>query len=274
MTTRMIRLLIALAATAAFLIPTSIRPPASAAGDDGKGLDGRPLTPAGKLVMDATTRQPAVGALPVGFVRSPDSSGPAGGGRYLIAINSGFGVDFSTPNHPRQSLAVIDLNARPEPAVVQNVYFASPQSANVGMALDPTADAEGSYRLYVSGGFENKIWLFHLRLGARPPLQPSTVGASGKIEAESIDVNGFASRAPSPNYNNGAAPVYPTGLGISPNGREIFVANNLADSLGIIKDPENERVLARVDLRTENAENVYPYGVTALPGSSGAAEKV
>src|SRR5262249_14629382 len=40
------------------------------------------------------------------------------------------------------------------------------------------------------------------------------------------------------------------------------------------KDPENERVLARVDLRTENAENVYPYGVTALPGSSGAAEKV
>src|SRR5262249_29976002 len=115
---------------------------------------------------------------------------------------------------------------------------------------------------------------FHLRPGARPPLQPSAVGPSGKIEAESIDVNGFASRAPSPNYNNGVAPVYPTGLAISPNGREIFVANNLADSLGIIKDPENERALARVDLRTENAENVYPYGVAALPGSNGGAEKV
>src|SRR5262249_34169098 len=96
-----------------------------------------------------------------------------------------------------------------------------------------------------------------------------------KLEAESIDVNGFASRAPSPNYNNGSAPVYPTGLAISPNGREIFVANNLADSLGIIKEPDNERVLARVDLRSGNdSENVYPYGVTVLPNSSGAAAKV
>src|SRR5262249_27637446 len=115
---------------------------------------------------------------------------------------------------------------------------------------------------------------FHLRPGARPPLQPSAVGPSGKIEAESIDVSGFASRAPSPNYNNGAAPVYPTGLAISANGREIYVANNLADSLGIIKEPENERILARVDLRAENAENVYPYGVTVLPNSNGGAEKV
>src|SRR5262249_11733772 len=226
MATRIIRLLIALAIVAAFLIPTGILPVASTAGDEARGLDGRPLTPAGKLVMDATTRQPAVGALPVGFGRSPDTGGPAGGGRYLIAINSGFGVDFNTPNHPRQSLAVIDLNARPEPLVVQNVYFTAPQSANVGIGFYPVADGDGAYRLYVSGGFENKIWLFHLRPGARPPLQPSAVGASGRIEAESIDVNGFASRAPSPNYNNGVAPVYPTGLAISPNGREIFVANN------------------------------------------------
>src|SRR5262249_43532707 len=127
MAARIIRILIALAVVVAFLIPAGIRPAASTGGDEGRGLDGRPLTPAGRLVMDATTRQPAVGALPVGFARSPDNGGPAGGGRYLITINSGFGVDFSTPNHPRQSLAVIDLNARPEPTVVQNVYFTSPQ---------------------------------------------------------------------------------------------------------------------------------------------------
>src|SRR5215467_3591784 len=255
MSNRLTHIGIVLAVVIAFLGSAVIRQDASTAADQATGLDGRPLTPAGKLVLDATTRQPAVGALPVGFARSPDHDGPSGAGRYLISINSGFGVDFSTPNHPRQSLAVIDLNAKPEPVVVENVYFASPQSANVGIAFDPAVDPDGGYRLYVSGGFENKIWLFHLRPGDRQPLQPSAAGATGKIEAESIDVNGFASRAPSRTYNNAAAPVYPTGLAISPNGREIFVANNLADSLGIVKEPENERTLARVDLRTENAEN-------------------
>jgi YVTN family beta-propeller protein len=275
MSNRITHALIVLAIVIAFLVSAGIRLAASIATDQATGLDGRPLTPAGKLVLDATTRQPAVGALPVGFARSPDHGGPSGGGRYLTTINSGFGVDFSTPNHPRQSLAVIDLNARPEPVVVENVYFASPQSANVGIAFDPTPDSDGAYRLYVSGGVENKIWLFHLRPGARQPLQPATAGASGKIEAESIDINGFASRAPSPGYNNGAAPIYPAGLGISPNGRELFVANNLADSLGIIKGPENERMLVRVDLRADgDKENVYPYGVTVLPNSSGGAEKV
>ena len=275
MSNRINHVVIVFAVVVAFLVSAGIRLDASTGPDQATGLDGRSLTPAGKLVLDATTKQPAVGALPVGFTRSPDHSGPSGGGRYLITINSGFGVDFSTPNHPRQSLAVIDLNAKPEPAVVENVYFASPQSANVGIAFDPTADPDGAYRLYVSGGFENKIWLFHLRPGARQPLQPSAPGATGKIEAESIDVNGFASRAPSPNYNNSAAPVYPTGLAISPNGRELFVANNLADSLGIVREPENERTLARVDLRADiDKENVYPYGVVVLPNSNGGAEKV
>ncbi|MDQ3908532.1 MAG: hypothetical protein M3268_09330, partial [Acidobacteriota bacterium] len=38
--------------------------------------EGRPITPAGDLVMDLTTRQPAVGALAVDLVRSPDGEGP------------------------------------------------------------------------------------------------------------------------------------------------------------------------------------------------------
>src|SRR5256885_968293 len=53
--------------------------------------EGRSITPAGELLIDATTRQPAVGALTVDFVRSPDASGPGGGGRYLVAVNSGHG---------------------------------------------------------------------------------------------------------------------------------------------------------------------------------------
>src|SRR5207302_255606 len=84
-----------------------------------------------------------------------------GQGRYLLVVNSGFGVQFSDDtNRAQQSIAVIDLNATPEPRVTQNVYFPTPQSANVGLAFAPVASAERSFAMYVSGGFENKAWIF------------------------------------------------------------------------------------------------------------------
>ncbi|HJS24275.1 MAG TPA: hypothetical protein VJ751_07975, partial [Pyrinomonadaceae bacterium] len=124
---------------------------------DGPASQGRPITPAGSLVQDLTTRQAAVGALPVDFVRSPDKLGPGGEGRYLIAVNSGYGLQFNAgANRGQQSLGVIDLNAKPAAAVVQNVYFPSPQSVNVGVVFSPVPNEDGSHALYVSGGFENK----------------------------------------------------------------------------------------------------------------------
>ncbi len=47
------------------------------------------IGPAGVFVLDTATGKPAVGSLPVDFVRSPDHDGPDGAGRYLLAINSG-----------------------------------------------------------------------------------------------------------------------------------------------------------------------------------------
>src|SRR5690349_24944028 len=79
---------------------------------DEPASEGRPITPAGNLVQDLTTRQAAVGALTVDFVRSPDHFGPDGRGRYLIAVNSGYGIQFSmSGNKGQQSLSVLDLNA-------------------------------------------------------------------------------------------------------------------------------------------------------------------
>src|ERR1700738_105736 len=97
---------------------------ASRNNEDEPASEGLRITPAGSLLIDATTRQPAVGALPVDFVRSPDHTGRDGSGRYLIAVNSGFGIQFNTAgNRAQQSLAVIDLSTSPAPMVVQNVYF-------------------------------------------------------------------------------------------------------------------------------------------------------
>ncbi len=237
----------------------------SSAVQDEPASEGRLVTPAGTLVQDLTTRLAAVGALPVDFVRSPDKLGPGGAGRFLIAVNSGYGVQFnSTANRGQQSLAVIDLNAKPA-AVIQNVYFPSPQSVNVGVVFSPKAQPDGSHLLYVSGGFENKIWIFRYQPANHPPITPASAGPNTTVDAPFIDVSGFAAWANSPRYNSDRPPVYPTGIAISPDGETLFVANNLADSLGIVEDLHGERRLARVDLRHDGNHLIYPYGVVVLP---------
>jgi YVTN family beta-propeller protein len=225
---------------------------------------------AGTLVLDANTRQPAVGALPVEFVRSPDRTGPDGLGRYLISVNSGYGIQFnSSANTGQQSLGVIDLNTKPSAQVIQNVYFPSPQSVNVGVVFAQQADPDGTYQLYVSGGFENKVWIFQFQPGNKFPITPTSPGPNTTVDAPFIDVTGFTSFANSPRYNSNRAPVYPTGLSLSADGNTLYVANNLGDSLGIIHDVRGARKLETVPLlgRESKAPEdhfTYPYGVVAI----------
>ena len=73
---------------------------------------GRALTPAGKLLTDAATNLPAVAPLTVDFVRSPDNSGADGKGRYLIAVNSGFGLQFNGESKAQQTLSVIEMKTK------------------------------------------------------------------------------------------------------------------------------------------------------------------
>src|SRR5258708_31675394 len=108
--------------------------------------EGRPITPAGTLVIDAAAHLPAVGAMPMTMLRSLDALGHDGKGRYLLVVNSGYGVQFTArTNTAQHCIAVIDLNASPEPLVIQNVYFPTPQSANVGLAFSPTVGADGNF---------------------------------------------------------------------------------------------------------------------------------
>src|SRR4051812_25906629 len=99
--------------------------------------------PPGRLISDATTGFPAVAPLTMNFVRSPDSKGPDGKGRYLIAVNSGYGIEFTSKSKAQQTLSIIDLSKTPEPQVVQNVYFPAPQSANVGIVFDTRVQSNG-----------------------------------------------------------------------------------------------------------------------------------
>ena len=255
-----------------FSLAASLLLVSSSAISDGTASEGRPITPAGSLVQDLTTRQAAVGALPVEMVRSPDKLGPNGEGRFLLSVNSGYGIQFNAAgNRGQQSLSVIDLNAK-SAAVVQNVYFPSPQSVNVGVVFAPLPQDDGSYALYVSGGFENKIWIFRFQPENQTPITPASPGPNTNVEAPFIDVSGFASAANSPRYNSDRAPVYPSGIAITPDGNTLFIANNLGDSLGVVEDLRGRRKLTRIDLRREGDGEpfIYPYAVVVVPqqGSS------
>ncbi|HSE24324.1 MAG TPA: bifunctional YncE family protein/alkaline phosphatase family protein [Pyrinomonadaceae bacterium] len=236
---------------------------------DEPASQGQPITPAGSLVQDLSTRQAAVGALPVNFVRTPDKLGPDGLGRYLISVNSGYGIQFNAAaNLGQQSLSIIDLTVKPTPAVIQNVFFPSPQSANVGVVFASQPDDDGSYAMYVSGGFENKVWIFQFTVDGRPPVTPASAGPNTTVEAPFIDVSPFATVANSSRYNSDRVPVYPTGITLSPDNNTLYVANNLADSLGIVADVRAERRLSRVDLRppTNLDHATYPYQVVTIGG--------
>jgi YVTN family beta-propeller protein len=239
---------------------------ASAAGQQEPANEGRPITPAGTLVMDAGTRMPAVGAMPMAFLRSTDKLGRDGKGRYLLVMNSGFGVQFSEDtNKAQQSIAVIDLNADPEPRVIQNVYFPTPQSANVGLAFSPSVAADGSFAMYVSGGFENKVWIFRFDPKAAAPVQPGSPGPETKITAPSFGISNPGEVSPK-DYNDGKAALYPTGLAVTADGRTLVTANNLGDSVTIVRDLGGARQMERLDLHHAGkaGENIYPYGVVII----------
>jgi len=77
--------------------------------------EGRPITPAGALVIDASTHLPAVGAMPMAILRTgyfrTRWQGPLSASRQQRVWSA---VQAAT-NEAQQSIAVIDLNATPEP---------------------------------------------------------------------------------------------------------------------------------------------------------------
>src|SRR5260370_4839466 len=125
--------------------------------------------------------------------------------------------------------------------------------------------------MYVSGGFENKVWVFRFDPKAAPPIQPGSPGPDTKVEAPSFEISqaGEVSRA---DYNKGKPELYPTGLAVTPDGTTLVTANNLGDSVTMVRGLRGTRRMERVDLHHPGklAENIYPYGVVVLGSGKNA----
>jgi len=149
--------------------------------------------------------------------------------------------------------------------VIQNIYFPTPQSANVGLAFSRAAGTDGNFEMYVSGGFENKVWIFRFNPKEAAPVQPESAGPDTKVEASSFEISKSGEVSPS-DYNKGKAALYPTGLALTVDGNTLVTANNLGDSVTIVRRLHDTRRMERVDLHHPGklSENIYPYGVVVL----------
>jgi YVTN family beta-propeller protein len=102
-----------------------------------------------------------------------------------------------------------------------------------------TFDAAGR-RLYASGGNRDLIYVYDWANGA------ATLSDSIILEARTARQNGIR---------------YPAGLALSPDGRLLYVAENLSDSLAVV-DLASKRVVQRL------AAGRYPYGVVVAADGS------
>jgi YVTN family beta-propeller protein len=156
--------------------------------------NGTGVTPAGFLVTPAG-KQTTLGGLPLGAATSPD-------GRHLLVTNNGQGV---------QSLQVLNLGD-PEDGVEvqQTIPYRSPEALFVGLAYSPDGK-----RAYASAGGNNKIRVY------------SVDGKGALTEQAALPL-------PSTNPAGLKVNMFPAGLAVAPDGRTLYVADQLADALSAV----------------------------------------
>ncbi|GCE24028.1 lipoprotein [Dictyobacter kobayashii] len=123
-----------------------------------------------------------------------------------------------------QSLQVISTSNH---TLVQTIPYISPHSVFVGLAYSPDGKIA-----YASGGGENIVHTY-------------TVSADGHLHEEA------AISLQEHHLNN-----FPTGLSLSPDGKRLYVADNLAHTMAIV-DTASKKVLKHVTI------GLYPYTTLA-----------
>ena len=162
-------------------------------------------------------RMTLVGNLPTGGALSPD-------GRFYWAVDAGDGHD---------DVQIVDVSSG---AVLQTL----PMPGTYGqMAFSP----DGS-TAYVSGEPEGTAY---------PPAGPTVADAGGAIHVFSIDPVSGAATEQTPIYLSGGASDFPTGIGLSPDGKTALVALYHANQAAVLN--LNQAVIGETEFKVGN----YPF---------------
>jgi YVTN family beta-propeller protein len=181
--------------------PHTIFPNRSNEGEDQGAItsQGWDLTPAGiQIALTDEVRDTQVwGDRPYGEALSPD-------GRTLLVSNDGQSTGRTTAQS--QSLMVVDLASQ---QVVQTILYTSPAGLFIGVTFSPDgqhAYASGEAVDPATGQTEFVIHVYNVHHRHLTEVDPIVLAPA-------------------------TTSLYPAGLTISPDGRKLFVADNLADSL-------------------------------------------
>jgi YVTN family beta-propeller protein len=185
---------------------------------------------AGAAPRGASDVPSAIAMLPTG--RTLDPAGvtkPMGGGAFTMVAAPGGGYVALLSGWKMQGLQVLDESGTVLQTVEQTAAF-------VGAAFSP----DGT-QLWTSGGDADVVYRYAWRSG-RAALEDSVVLA-GRAKP---DAHGTK---------------YPAGLGVSPDGRHVYVAENLGDAVAVV-DVATRAVVQRI------ATGRYPYGVIVAPNGA------
>jgi YVTN family beta-propeller protein len=182
----------------------------------GKTATGTLLPNGWKLTPEGA--QIPVSDLPLNMVLSRD-------GRYLLATTNGNGD---------QTIEVIDLAAN------RSVQTISVKKSWLGLAFAP----EGN-RFFVSGGDDNEVMIYDFADGRAT--------ASGKIILGSSDYHKLDDRGRAEARRKGLGEfAFPAGIAATPDGRRLYVAENLTHKVAVVDLP-SQQVVAKI------AVGEYPY---------------
>ncbi len=184
------------------------------------------LKSAGMLLPNGWTLTPEGKQIPISDL--PMNMELSADGRYLLVTTNGNGV---------QEVDVIDVQTQ---QLLQQIEV---KKSWLGLAFAPDGK-----RFFVSGGDDNEVLIFNFAAGKAT--------AAGKINLGSAAYHAMDDKARAEARRKNAGEfAFPAGIAATPDGKRLFVAENLTHKVAVVDLATNQVI-------TKLAVGEYPYDVT------------